>query len=788
MPTIPYLFQRRVADLLLAGRNVILQAPTGAGKTLAAKLPFLEARNRNLDFPRRCIYAVPMRVLANQFASEPEVGLDVRIQTGEHRDDPRFEADITYATIDQVLSSYLLMPYSLSGRMGNLNAGAIASSYLVFDEFHLFDPVNMLPTTLEMLRTLRGVAPFLLMTATFSREMLDGLAQTLNAVVVPESEGDREAMQSLRSQQKTRRYHVQDEPLSADAVLAHHDRRTLVICNVVARAQKLYRELANHPERGNTQVLLLHSRFLPEDRARIEEQVRELYQQGATGDGRWIVVSTQAIEVGLDITCENLHTELAPANAILQRAGRCARYQGETGDVHIYGCTLNETGEPIDLVTRCLPYRGMEEEMAATLQAFAEASGQALGFAQEQDLVSRVHGPRDRRIVQGLQGGLDRHRRTMNAAMRGDRSAAAELIRDVVSLPVMIHDRPHEVLETPFAYESFSMHPGTLAGMVKDWLERTAEDDELDDQGVMMLAPGPEEEEGVTSYEWLPVYDSSGIFGAPLLLVHPSLATYDPTMGFLPEQGGTYRASLLRRDEKQEWERYSYSLETYEEHAERVWRAACAIWPDLARAAARLEARAGWPAGSLQRMAELAALTHDVGKLNRSWQEWVRRYQENIGKPVTRDFYAHTDSDPNDPSHLDASRRAGRRPPHAVESALAVAPLIATLADEHEALRDATFSAIARHHSAQADSFQSFHLVDEACDIMLNMLHPLGLEEIDPTEALIDQAKQEEWADSVEQLWVNEDDDDAIVAYMLLSRLLRQADQIGTAAARNEES
>ncbi len=32
----PYPFQRRVADLLLSGQNVILQAPTGAGKTFAA--------------------------------------------------------------------------------------------------------------------------------------------------------------------------------------------------------------------------------------------------------------------------------------------------------------------------------------------------------------------------------------------------------------------------------------------------------------------------------------------------------------------------------------------------------------------------------------------------------------------------------------------------------------------------------------------------------------------------------------------------------------------------------
>ena len=182
----PYPFQRHVADLLLSGQSVILQAPTGAGKTFAAKLPFFEARQQGLDFPRKCIYAVPMRVLANQFAAEKlTLPLQVAIQTGEHRDDPQFTADITFATIDQVLSSFLLAPYSLPRRLANLNAGAIASSYLVFDEFHLFEPTAMLPTTLEMLRMLRGVVPFLLMTATFSRDMLHGLADILWLSAIP---------------------------------------------------------------------------------------------------------------------------------------------------------------------------------------------------------------------------------------------------------------------------------------------------------------------------------------------------------------------------------------------------------------------------------------------------------------------------------------------------------------------------------------------------------------------------------------------------------------------------
>ena len=184
----PYPFQRRVADLLLSGRNVILQAPTGSGKTWAAKLLFYEAVGRGLDLSRKCIFAVPMRVLANQFVEDARKDGRVRrvdIQTGEHPQDPEFRSDMIFATIDQVLSSFLLHSYSLSRRLGNLNAGAVASSYLVFDEFHLFDPLSMLPTTLEMLRMLRGVVPFLLKTAAFSQDMLQGLAEAVGAVVVP---------------------------------------------------------------------------------------------------------------------------------------------------------------------------------------------------------------------------------------------------------------------------------------------------------------------------------------------------------------------------------------------------------------------------------------------------------------------------------------------------------------------------------------------------------------------------------------------------------------------------
>jgi CRISPR-associated endonuclease/helicase Cas3 len=66
-----YEYQKRVAEHVEAGRSVILQAPTGAGKTIAALWPFLNHFGReeaNL-LPRKCIYSVPMRCLANQFVT-----------------------------------------------------------------------------------------------------------------------------------------------------------------------------------------------------------------------------------------------------------------------------------------------------------------------------------------------------------------------------------------------------------------------------------------------------------------------------------------------------------------------------------------------------------------------------------------------------------------------------------------------------------------------------------------------------------------------------------------------
>ncbi|MDY6877141.1 MAG: CRISPR-associated helicase Cas3' [Chloroflexota bacterium] len=794
MSMVPYPFQRRVAELLLSGRNVILQAPTGAGKTMAAMLPFLETIEHGRDFPHKCLYAVPMRVLANQFVEEftgkvRQAGRDdrirVAIQTGEHADDEYLSATLTFATIDQVLSSFLLSPYSLPRRLSNLNAGAVVASYLVFDEFHLFDPLSTLPTTLEMLRTLRGVTPFLLMTATFSSDMLDGLASALDAVVVPEDDDTRQAMGVLPSQQKTRRCHVTDGPLCADALLAQHRNRTLVVCNVVDRARALFETLRAHPDLGETQVLLLHSRFLPEDRQRIEGKIRKLFSKGEDSDssGSWIVIATQVVEVGLDITCQALHTELAPANAVLQRAGRCARYPGEEGDVFVYAETFNAEGETVDLTENVMPYKDQKEEVACTLAEFRDRNGDTLTFGDEQAIISAAHGPRDRAIVEGLVATQEMHRRKMNSVMDGQRSGeAGDLIRAVSSRLVVVHDNPLAVAEHPFAAEAFSLHPGTLYGLVKKWLEREWDLDLDDGYGVHALHDlGDVDELGRSAYRWLPVQDRDDVVGSALVLVHPALAGYDHDLGFVPDRGTGYRARLTPARDTTSRGGYAYRLEDYAEHVRLVYQAFLRhVWPELAPAATRLESTCGWPAGVVERAAHLVVLLHDVGKLNKDWQSWVVRYQKAIGRPAPAGFYAHTDFDPTNALHRKKQKSLRRKPPHAVEGAVAVAPLLVVASEECMPVFNAAFTAIARHHGAFTREYRRYALAPAASLAVaktLAWLPPPLMTGIDAGDLLINEDPAQT---QVDNLLVEPRRDEEFLAYVLLARALRRADQAGT--------
>jgi len=77
--TVPDLWQQQAVTALREGKDVVVHAPTGAGKTLIFELWSNQGKNRG-----QAIYTVPTRALANDKLAEWRGrGWDVGIATGD---------------------------------------------------------------------------------------------------------------------------------------------------------------------------------------------------------------------------------------------------------------------------------------------------------------------------------------------------------------------------------------------------------------------------------------------------------------------------------------------------------------------------------------------------------------------------------------------------------------------------------------------------------------------------------------------------------------------------------
>src|SRR6266496_4784220 len=92
--TVPDLWQQQAVAALRRGRDVLVQAPTGAGKTLIFELWSNQGKNHG-----QAIYTVPTRALANDKLAEWRArGWDVGIATGDLAEN--LEAPILVATLE----------------------------------------------------------------------------------------------------------------------------------------------------------------------------------------------------------------------------------------------------------------------------------------------------------------------------------------------------------------------------------------------------------------------------------------------------------------------------------------------------------------------------------------------------------------------------------------------------------------------------------------------------------------------------------------------------------------
>ena len=344
--------QIRALDALtnwnIAENPLILRLPCGYGKTESVVVPFFsQAITSQWTIAPRLIYVLPTRALCNQIRDRickysekvHEITgktLTVGIEHGTNSLDPLFFSDICITTFDQLLYGYARAKRQV-GRHFDLPAGAIANSIVVFDEAHLYSPYthSLMRAMIEILVASR--IPVIIMTATMpvslQKDLLKGV-QDSNPRSIDFNGKWPEYMAKRSIKWRQEEWGLLNNGRITDGLndilRENKDKKILIVTNRIDTAQKLGGMLKDRPEF----IELLHSRFTVKDREKREKIVCKYFGKDKSYRKPGIIISTQVCEVGLDISCDILITECPSADALVQRAGRVARWGGN-GEVII---------------------------------------------------------------------------------------------------------------------------------------------------------------------------------------------------------------------------------------------------------------------------------------------------------------------------------------------------------------------------------------------------------------------------------------------------------------------
>ncbi len=416
----PYAYQRRLAGDTLgrACESQLINIPTGLGKTAAVVLAWLWNRVAHADaahrdtWPRRLVICLPMRTLVEQTHTEAAKWLDAHklrwdeksevshtgkvglhllmggADSGEWDIHPEADA-ILIGTQDMLLSRALNRGYGMARARWPMHFGLLNNDALwVLDETQLMGVGVRTSAQLEGLRrklgTALGCATWWASATLDSRllrtpdhtELPSSLTLDAEDHAIPEVVGRIAAVKRLAplpltltgdSSKLTAPY---IEQLATLVVERHQTTTTtLVILNRVDRAKDLCATLDKLAKKQALPPrILVHSRFRPLEREPLSLRIKE--------PGEKIIIATQAIEAGVDISARTLFTELAPWSSLVQRFGRCNR-KGEfntTGGADIFWLNL-EADDPKNAADLALPYTPEQLASARDLLRPAESTG-----------------------------------------------------------------------------------------------------------------------------------------------------------------------------------------------------------------------------------------------------------------------------------------------------------------------------------------------------------------------------------------------------------------------------
>ncbi|WP_138431787.1 CRISPR-associated helicase Cas3' [Fodinibius saliphilus] len=561
--------QDKVFNAFRSGKHVILKAPTGWGKTFAVNAALGNGHH---------IYSLPLRVLVDSLT---EATNDFNLHTcvahhGQERNHPFLDPGndpvdpygLVYTTLDQTLSSFLGIPIGVSLRQGNILPAVVDNSHLIFDEFHLFEPERSWTTALFALQQAKKNC--VVLTATLSDFMLEFLEEFLATTDIGKEYGV-EVIEAGRPFLNRKELVEGNGFENVESI--ELGQRTIIIKNDINSAKETAQVLRKQVD---LPVYLLHSELLAQDRKEIEERVQNIFSEDTNESG--ILVATQVVEAGIDITCDVMHTDLCPPSSFIQRAGRSARYEGEESKIIWHA--IENAG----------PYRS-QEELIEDLEQYLEGK-ELLDENTEQEIINLSESFDKEQVEKFKQRNV---REVDKLRSQRDYSAYRDMIRSIdnknVAIGTDLSQTYHfiSVSRSKFYYKEGFFYKAALEKPSKY---------------------------GVYNSELGEVVPTDHIEKADFILFDPEFVGYRKELGFTFDQlGGAEKFLDKNRDTVT---RYDYDNETYEEHVNR-------LYLKLSTASWMIDHLADHPWIGTKQNADFIARfliwAHDLGKLTLKWQQ-----------------------------------------------------------------------------------------------------------------------------------------------------------------------
>jgi CRISPR-associated endonuclease/helicase Cas3 len=300
--------------------HTLVLAPTGAGKT-----DFLLKRCKG-----RIFYVLPFQASINAMYERIKKMLpkdtDVRLLHSSSKlvadDETRQEIQLQpfVGASVKVLTPHQISSIIFGSMTFEANLLDLRGCDIILDEVHTYQAESQ-AMVVEMVRVLLlhdcriHIGTATMPTALYSTllELMGGKSE-VNQVKLTEEE------LNTYDRHVIHKHETFDELYETIESALEDKEKVLIVLNTVKNSQEIYEKLsAIFPE---VPSMLIHSRFRRKDRRKLESRLKQEFDEKP---GPCFVVSTQVVEVSLDINFDRMITKAAPLDSLIQRFGRVNR-------------------------------------------------------------------------------------------------------------------------------------------------------------------------------------------------------------------------------------------------------------------------------------------------------------------------------------------------------------------------------------------------------------------------------------------------------------------------------